>query len=61
MQVGGAYASASGAASSTGNITWDGSYGGAALGTFTPETITASSHVFTIYVPPLSETILDVH
>ena len=42
------------------NITWDGSYSGMPIGSFVPASLTAVSHVFTVYVPPLSATVLDL-
>jgi hypothetical protein len=60
MTVGGLQ-SPTGAATSTSMISMDGTYGGAPLGTWTPSSLTASSNVFTVYVPPLSITVLDVH
>jgi len=42
------------------NITWDGSYSGMPIGSFVPGSLTAVSNVFTVYVPPLSATVLDL-
>jgi hypothetical protein len=42
-------------------LTMDGSYSGAMMGTYTPTPLTAVSNVFTVYVPPLSEVMLDIH